>query len=155
MQTPQNSVHPLPPGKMRWQTGPADPIRCLDSFGKSPQEVVKRLLGDSDTLERRSRLVCVVCSHSITSTAAVTERQGSHQHHLTNPHGLSFLLGCFSDAPGCTETGQPVAADNWFARHVWRIALCGRCHTHLGWVFYGPDSNRFFGLILNRIKPQP
>jgi hypothetical protein len=101
-------------------------------------------------------LLCAACGTAITSVAARTVAGGSHEHHFTNPFGIRFHVGCFAAAPGCSVTGPPHHADTWFAGHVWRIATCGDCNTHLGWWFEHAsraDVAGFHGLILPRLTP--
>jgi hypothetical protein len=100
--------------------------------------------------KQERRLFCGTCRHAITTVDARLSVNGAHQHRCTNPHGLTFDIGCFRDAPGCTVTGQPTAEHTWFPGYRWDIALCAQCHTHLGWRFESP-ADGFYGLILARL----
>jgi hypothetical protein len=77
---------------------------------------------------------------------------GAHRHTFFNPAGIVYEVGCFRQAVGCIASGPPSAEFTWFAGHLWRIALCRRCRTHLGWHFTSGDES-FFGLILPRLAP--
>jgi hypothetical protein len=39
----------------------------------------------------------------------------------------------------------------WFPGYGWRLALCAKCNTHLGWEFRGRDEHGFLGLILSAL----
>ena len=43
-------------------------------------------------------IYCAQCSHVITTQAQKIEIAGAHAHHLTNPHGFAFNVGCFHQA---------------------------------------------------------
>lgn len=101
----------------------------------------------------RGRLLCAACAHPITSADQATERAGAHAHQFANPLGQRFHIGCFQRAPGCRETGPAHPEHSWFADHVWRIALCGRCGGQIGWGFRQARADHFFGLILSRLEP--
>jgi hypothetical protein len=97
-------------------------------------------------------LRCTTCGHRITSASLRIEQAGSHEHTFVNPGGFVHHIGCFAAAPGCIHIGDPQSAFSWFPGFSWQIALCGRCRTHLGWVFRcTPDQ--FHGLILSTIAP--
>ena len=95
-------------------------------------------------------LHCAACRTRITTEAERCERAGAHAHRFTNPLGLTFDIGLFSEAPGCTLRGEPSLEHTWFPGHVWTIAVCANCHEHLGWRFRG-EGEPFFGLILDRL----
>ncbi len=104
----------------------------------------------------RDLLCCAACGCAITSASARTEAGGSHEHHFANPFGIRFHVGCFAAAPGCSVAGPPHHADTWFEGHVWRIAACSECNTHLGWWFehvLRANVTGFYGLILPRLRP--
>ena len=92
-------------------------------------------------------LRCVVCEHRITDAAFRTDRGGAHEHTFVNPHGIAHHIGCFVTAPGCVYRGTPQEAFSWFPGWSWQIAVCGRCNTHLGWIFRCAGE-QFHGLIL-------
>ena len=95
---------------------------------------------------------CAMCSAVLARRTDRTEINGSHEHTCTNPHGYTFHLGCYAEAPGCSISGQPMAADSWFAGFRWRLATCSNCDNHLGWYFQSQAEQYFYGLILNRIQ---
>ena len=86
----------------------------------------------------------------ITRRSEACERDGKHEHVFTNPHGFVFRIACFEHAHGAIASGTPSDEWSWFAGMTWRMALCGECGGHLGWLFDG-GGDRFFGLITARI----
>lgn len=94
---------------------------------------------------------CSACSHVIGHIQDRIEVQGAHEHTCTNPYGFVHRFGCHRDAPGCAVSGESQAADSWFAGFRWQLASCGRCDTHMGWLF-GRGGEHFYGLILDRIQ---
>ena len=69
-----------------------------------------------------------------------------------NPVGLVFHFGCFAEAIGCLIVGPDSLEYAWFPGFAWRYALCASCGEHLGWQFRNGETDRFFGLILNRLR---
>jgi hypothetical protein len=102
---------------------------------------------------RGGDLRCRACRHGITSRQTAVPVNGRQIHVCTNPSGITFEFGCYSQAPGCAVTGQLTAEHTWFPGYTWQIAQCAGCGTHLGWRFRG-DSG-FFGLILSRLVSDP
>ncbi len=96
-------------------------------------------------------LRCAVCDHRISESTDRVERGGAHAHTFVNPHGIAHHIGCFAQAPGCVELGDIETAFSWFPGWSWQIAICGRCHTHLGWIFRLGDE-QFHGLILAALR---
>jgi hypothetical protein len=99
------------------------------------------------------RLLCRACRADVTNTAQRIEIAGAHAHQRTNPAGISFDFGCFSDAPGCGQSGPAVSEHSWFPGYRWQVALCRGCREHLGWLFRG--EGRFYGLVLDRLVEAP
>jgi hypothetical protein len=97
-------------------------------------------------------LRCGACGHVIASDQDRISMLGAHEHSCTNPHGIRFHIGCFREAAGGAEVGEANDEHTWFAGYRWRIMLCARCGTHLGWGFHAHGGNRFYGLILDRLK---
>ncbi len=106
---------------------------------------------ERSTTDPTRPLRCTACGQPVTDADQRTDRGGAHTHCVTNPLGLEFRIGCFSKAPGCTLIGEATTEHTWFADHAWRIALCRRCGTHLGWGFSATGDEGFFGLILQRL----
>ena len=103
------------------------------------------LPSDGDT-----HLVCVQCLQIVTNTANKIIVDGAHSHTFANPHGIIFEIGCFGAAPGCGTTGPATDDFSWFRGYQWKIALCRRCLTHLGWQFIS-GTGLFYGLISDRL----
>lgn len=116
---------------------------------------IESLLAEEETRERgERRLLCAACGHPITRAESRIELHGGHRHTCTNPHGLVFTIGCFREAPGCTEQGEAIAEWSWFPPYRWRVALCGGCGVHNGWGYHAAgEGGGFFGLILERLIP--
>ncbi len=102
--------------------------------------------------ERAPRLCCVHCRNPVTREDAAIRAGGAHEHRCVNPAGLTFRIGCFSDAPGCAAFGEATTEHTWFPGCAWRVAECARCGLQLGWRYEAPESG-FFGLILDRLTP--
>jgi hypothetical protein len=114
-----------------------------------------------ELLEARNRtepdedhhLYCFVCGAAITRIELRIFIGNSHRHTFTNPGGFVYEIGCFSEAEGCEEEGEPTEEFSWFAGYTWHFAFCSGCGTHLGWVYQSATETpgHFFGLILNRL----
>ncbi len=102
-------------------------------------------------LEPERAILCRECAHTITRSSHLIERQGAHEHTFRNPAGYSFHLLCYQQAEGCLCSGTPTTEASWFLGYAWSFALCGACHTHLGWRFSDGDET-FFGLIATRLQ---
>lgn len=94
-------------------------------------------------------VVCAACGARITLSASAVAVQGAHQHELVNPSALTFVVRCFSTAPGCMPIGERSKEWTWFPGFTWQIELCRACTAHLGWSFHG--KRRFYGLIRDAI----
>ena len=112
-----------------------------DSKSKSHSETV---------LENESGYCCANCLTLITRIDNAFNKLGQHQHLFVNPQGYEFLIGCFSEAGGCWNTGDWVSEHSWFPGYLWRYSLCAACQSHLGWQFRC-DNDSFFGLISARL----
>jgi len=104
-------------------------------------------------------LLCAACGFVVTHEAARIDVDGAHAHVRTNPHGFTYEFGCFSEAPGAVPQGAPSMQATWFPGHFWWVRVCGGCQTHLGWLFFRPDSSTsssdggaFYALILARLR---
>lgn len=110
---------------------------------------------DQQGLEEEDKgraLLCAACRHLVTRSNEKIDVHGKHAHVFFNPAGIVFELGCFREAPGCTFLGRPTLEFTWFDGYAWRVCLCSRCRTHLGWHYgnvHGPGQ--FYGLILSQL----
>jgi len=105
---------------------------------------------DRDASDEKGFLHCAECQYPITRKIDRTEINEKHQHVFANPHGYIYQIGCFVQALGCVAIGEEARHFSWFPGYTWRIALCGRCLTLLGWAFRSHES-QFFGLILDKL----
>ena len=107
---------------------------------------------EEDTGERRV-LACRACRAPITDASQRIEVRGAHEHVQANPGGIVYEVACFRAAPGCIPRGPREAYWSWFPGHVWQIALCRGCGSHVGWSFHAAEGNApgFHGLIVRRL----
>lgn len=96
-------------------------------------------------------VVCAACEHRITSRDYRIEMLGAHEHTFVNPGGIVHHLGCYALAPGVVESGAPEQAFSWFPGWSWQIVSCGRCRSHLGWI-YRCAADAFHGLITAALR---
>lgn len=155
-------------GSARYADSPAAPVHALsaaprdvtmdlataalyffdpNSDGERQRRTARRL---DEAVRPEARLFCAHCKHAITDDKQRAAVNGAHAHTCTNPHGITFHIGCFRQAPGCTAEGAATAEHTWFPGYAWQIAYCARCDTHLGWLFTSPDD-AFYGLITGRL----
>ncbi len=106
---------------------------------------------EEEEQEKDDYLLCRQCHHIITSLEEHVEINGAHQHAFANPHGIVFEIGCFKSAFGCGYTGPATDEFSWFNGFKWRIAICGKCIAHIGWLFVSSGDVSFNGLILDRL----
>jgi len=105
-----------------------------------------------ETVDKKWHILCAECSQAITGDSERIEVNGSHEHTFVNPSGIIFQIGCFARVSGTKISGAATEQWSWFKGYSWRIVCCGRCGTHLGWVYMGRDEIIFFGLVLSRLS---
>lgn len=99
-------------------------------------------------------LICRGCNHPITCSGEKINIGLSHHYRFTNPVGISYNIGCFHNAPGCTIVGATMTQDSWFGGYRWQLAICAECQEHLGWYYQNLRQRFFFGLIPERLVNQ-
>ncbi len=104
----------------------------------------------TEKTKKENRLFCAACRLPVTRQDERIPVQGGHEHRCTNPQGLSYHIGCFRAAAGCTTVGAARQEYTWFKGYAWRIALCAQCGAHLGWRFERAGEY-FHGLISDRL----
>ncbi len=104
----------------------------------------------AEKTKKEKRLFCAACRRPVTHQDERIHVQGGHEHRFTNPHGISYHIGCFREADGCTAIGEATLEYTWFRGYAWRIALCRHCRVHLGWRFENAGEY-FHGLISDRL----
>ena len=107
---------------------------------------------DREVSENGKHIRCRQCRLVITRESERIQINGTHQHVCTNPHGIVFEIGCFRIASGCSPIGSPSDEWSWFPGFSWKVAVCRRCLSHLGWLFTASTPDNFYGLILNRLR---
>lgn len=121
----------------------------FDPADAKSRQRVRTTAADSMRAQSR-RLLCAACRHAVTDPNQRIAVQGAHEHNFTNPHGITFHIGCFRDASGCAAVGDATTDFSWFPGYTWRVALCMNCQAHLGWRFQ-MNQDYFHGLIVNRL----
>ena len=99
-------------------------------------------------------LICRCCNNAITTAGEKITIGLSHHYRFTNPLGVSYNIGCFRNAPGCSIVGEPTSEASWFGGYRWQIAICAECQEHLGWYYQNAKQRFFFGLIPERLLTQ-
>ena len=94
---------------------------------------------------------CGQCLYAIARAGDEISVGGAHKHTFANPNGIVFEIGCFRSADGCKYAGSPTEEFTWFSGYAWRIAVCGKCLMHLGWLYVSPGKDGFVGLIVDRL----
>ncbi len=94
---------------------------------------------------------CSQCLQPITRPSDRISIDGSHTHTFANPSGILYEIGCFRSVIGCGFSGPTTDEFTWFKGYGWKVAYCGKCLTHLGWLFMS-SGNSFNGLILDRLS---
>ena len=144
----QHSVEPVfEPIKSKWEF--RDPSQKHPS-AEDPESTIEDK-PDDDSTEPENLIICRQCRHIVAKPDDRIEVQGSHQHTFANPQGLVFEIGCFRFAQGCGFVGPLTDEFTWFKGYAWRVAVCGACLTHLGWLYLSPGSDSFCGLIMDRL----
>ncbi len=121
-----------------------------DRFNNKPMNGMQDKSAQEKRTEEKKNILCRHCFQIITSPEEMIEMNGAHQHTFVNPHGIAFTIGCYKTASGCGSTGPPADEFSWFKSFSWRIGICSKCLTHLGWQFLS-KNDIFFGLILDRL----
>ena len=134
---------------------------ALYDFRPPPKDQTKEIL-DSRAADKSQEkvpdgteyILCRQCHNIITTPSNRISVQGSHQHTFANPHGIVFEIGCFGAVTGCGYAGPASDEFTWFPGFSWRVAVCGRCLIHLGWLFTSKGFESFHGLILDHLITQ-
>ncbi|MDX1514077.1 MAG: cereblon family protein [Gammaproteobacteria bacterium] len=126
------------------------------AFDALADREVEDLLDEEKAAQKDpSPLLCAACGLGITSRRERVDMNGAHAHTFTNPHGLTFEIGCFGFAENCRLEGEATTAWTWFSGYAWRVCVCTGCSTHLGWAFEAAPPRAgdrgFYGLILDRL----
>lgn len=118
--------------------------------GRLTPELVEKDWAENAT-QRQRPLRCAHCGHAITHRDEAITVSGGHEHTFVNPAGILFTVRLFCHAPGCRFQGSPSAEFSWFPGYLWRLAFCGGCDQHLGWLFQGA-GDEFSALIAAAIR---
>ena len=122
--------------------------------GQSPEREIKSSPAD-EVLEEEGWIVCRQCRQRLTRPSHRISINGSHRHNFANPSGIVFEIECYAQVQGYQVWGKPSREFAWFAGHSWEIVICSQCSIHLGWLFTGTRSSRFFGLIVEHLDQNP
>jgi len=94
---------------------------------------------------------CASCDHRLSEQAYRITQSGAHEHTFVNPAGIVFHIACFAVAAGCAHVGLTEEAFTWFPGWKWQVAICARCHAHVGWIFRCAGQ-QFHGLIVSALR---
>jgi hypothetical protein len=127
-------------------------VPTLLFFDPQTEENKKQVVKQSANIKpkKEKRLFCAACRHPVTHQDERIPMRGAHEHRCTNPHGITYYIGCFREASGCAPIGVATTEYTWFPGYAWYIVLCVNCRSHLGWRFQA-EGEYFHGLIVNRL----
>jgi len=118
-------------------------------FKEPDVKTKKKTKTKKNTLSSKA-LLCKNCFNEITNENFGVSKNNSHIHSFANPYGYIFTIRCFSLAQGVLSTGKDSSEFSWFNNYSWKICLCSRCMTHLGWEFAN-SKDYFYGLINDKL----
>jgi hypothetical protein len=95
-------------------------------------------------------LACSFCRTPVTSRAAAIAVGGQHEHSCENPHGYTYVIGCFAAAQGLVAVGVPTQEWTWFPGYSWQVQHCAACEQLMGWRYQSADGG-FYGLIVRHL----
>ena len=125
------------------------------SYAKKQGGDAPEILAEDETKEKESDnenyILCRQCHQVITTPADRITVHGAHQHSFANPQGIIYEIGCFRSVQGCGYAGPATDEFTWFKGFSWRVAYCGMCLTHLGWLFISAGGGSFNGLIVDHL----
>jgi hypothetical protein len=129
----------------------AQPLRALQGDGPDPARRKSPRAADERAIDQPEPcLICRACALPIADPRSIF-RLGEGPQIYLNPHGILHELLLVAAAQNLLLVGEATTEHTWFAGYAWRIALCARCHAHLGWRYEAaPGEARspaiFFGL---------
>ena len=138
------------PERVRHREFLEHPLICKRYSNDDQAPIGVKIKERVEPMEERTPIFCRRCRNEITVVEYTTVVNGRHDHTFTNPTGIAFHIGCFSDAYGCVVHGVPTNEFTWFPGYSWCFSTCANCFAHLGW-FYQSDGSAFFGLILDNL----
>lgn len=126
-----------------------EPLHAL--VGDRPDPTRRRRPSQSDELapaDPSRFLRCRECALPVADPREIFKLGEGPQLYL-NPHGILHEVVLVGTARNLLLVGDATLEHTWFAGYAWRIALCARCHSHLGWRYEAADARSppiFFGL---------
>jgi hypothetical protein len=107
---------------------------------------------DQSREQEDKNIYCAICGFPLTTVNERFAMNGACEHTFTNPHGYVYTIICFRSAPGVLHAGEETEEFTWFKGYSWCYGLCRQCTSHLGWIYIAKNSNRFYGLIKERLS---
>lgn len=105
--------------------------------------------------EEEHVFVCRRCETEIASRRQLfAMRAASYVQVFPNPYGHMKVIYTLRDARAVHAGGAPTSEFTWFHGYTWRIAYCGACGNHLGWLFEsfeGGEPSTFYGLLKDEL----
>ena len=100
------------------------------------------------------RLTCRACATVVADERDLLSVTGTGPSVYANPHGRVFEVLTVRHATNVVAVGESTMRFTWFAGYAWRIVLCNRCGSHLGWLYETVEDRsppRFIGLIRSAV----
>ena len=122
-------------------------------FYRVPDDDIEDLVEEEGQTEAEEdeAVLCAECAQEVTRRRYRTAVGGGFEHSFANPAGIVYQIGCFEEAEGVGETGEPSSEFSWFDGYTWQVVVCRACMIHLGWLYWSGE-HRFYGLILPRLE---
>jgi hypothetical protein len=98
---------------------------------------------------------CRECGSYITDSGLTTKIHGVAEHSFVNPSGMQCDFITVAACRNVYADPQLYVEHSWFAGYGWRIAVCARCGSHLGWKYDAVKNltpREFFGILIHAVQ---
>ncbi|XP_053680364.1 uncharacterized protein LOC128731281 [Anopheles nili] len=83
--------------------------------------------------DKYSPLALSATNHTFTETRSVLVQE------VQNPLGIRFHIFLVKQAT-CSKVQPWTLKSTWFPGYAWKVCMCPKCHTVLGWMFEPVES---------------
>jgi len=85
--------------------------------------------------EEYRRIRCRTCRNEVGDPGDTFRAGEDPVQVFVNQAGFAHEVMTVRNAWNVLITGQPTTEFTWFPGYAWRHLLCGRCGSHLGWLY--------------------